>query len=68
MTCALTTSRGADNPHAGHACQHSASMIDKLIRGMPGSLLRIDSRLRANNSLAITTLCYNGRISFAGVA
>src|SRR5437016_8458117 len=27
MTCALTTSRGADNPQAGHSCQRSASVL-----------------------------------------
>src|SRR6266702_3247319 len=27
MTCALTTSRGAENPHTGHSCQHSASVL-----------------------------------------
>src|SRR5882757_2440881 len=27
MTCALTTSRGADNPHTGHSCQRSASVL-----------------------------------------
>src|SRR5437016_11129826 len=27
MTCALTTSRGANNPQAGHSCQRSASVL-----------------------------------------
>ena len=27
MTCALTTLRGADNPHTGHSCQRSARVL-----------------------------------------
>src|SRR2546429_3579249 len=27
MTCAVTTSRGADNPHTGHSCQRSARVL-----------------------------------------
>jgi hypothetical protein len=32
MTCALTTSRAADNPHAGHSCQRSAGVLGRPFR------------------------------------